>query len=640
MLRSLRNLLCGATAAGISAAAWAAPSTTFISYQGRLLEGGGPANGNYDMEFSLFAAALGGGSLATLCVENVLVVDGLFTVNINFGTAFETGTANFLNIRVRADNIAGNCGVGVYTPLTPRQPILATPYALCALKPDGHSLDASDGSPEDALFVDAIGEVGIFTAAPEARLHVIGTSDSEPVGGGVVVIGGTTTANISIDQNEIMARNNGLVAELFLNNDGGNVNCGANVLAAAFLDLNNTAFSLDPANTGVSATLAGSIDLAVGEGIQIGSGLITATNAWTIGGANVLLRLGDSTADQVSVPAKDFFMSDTATIADGDQNIYFTDTAITTSNVLRWDDSFVLACGDNIGQIDSRFEWHIEDNANAAWMLTSGSDDDAELTFDELGNMNIDGTLTSSNGCDLAEAFLGPQLAPGTVVVLDASRPEAVIASNGAYQSGIVGVVSTVPSVLMRGATADVYPLYPQIQAAREAARVTDGERALLEEMAELEVAAEGDQALLSARRIEIQGELAAYAADRQPAEELVNELERQIDGALRGDVPVALVGRVPVRVVGPVRAGQHLTTSDVAGVAMAMTKPGPTLGIALADFDGAGEGAVIALIQPGWHGAAATDAGEMDVLRNENSKLRARLDALESKLDALLRRE
>ncbi|MCO6436652.1 MAG: tail fiber domain-containing protein [Phycisphaerae bacterium] len=39
---------------------------------------------------------------------------------------------------------------------------------------DGHSLDASDGNPVDALFVDAAGKVGIGTAAPRRSLDVLG----------------------------------------------------------------------------------------------------------------------------------------------------------------------------------------------------------------------------------------------------------------------------------------------------------------------------------------------------------------------------------------------------------------------------------------------------------------------------------
>ena len=41
---------------------------------------------------------------------------------------------------------------------------------------DGHSLDAADGNPTDALFVDNDGKVGIGTASPLYTLHVIGNA--------------------------------------------------------------------------------------------------------------------------------------------------------------------------------------------------------------------------------------------------------------------------------------------------------------------------------------------------------------------------------------------------------------------------------------------------------------------------------
>jgi len=59
--------------------------------------------------------------------------------------------------------------------LSPRRQLTSAPYALSAGGSgggDGHSLDADDGSPDDALYVDANGDVGIGTTSPQAELHV------------------------------------------------------------------------------------------------------------------------------------------------------------------------------------------------------------------------------------------------------------------------------------------------------------------------------------------------------------------------------------------------------------------------------------------------------------------------------------
>lgn len=51
-------------------------------------------------------------------------------------------------------------------------------------------------------------------------------NDVAPTGGGVIIVGPEAGANIAIDGNEIMARNNGATSTLFLNNDGGDVRFG------------------------------------------------------------------------------------------------------------------------------------------------------------------------------------------------------------------------------------------------------------------------------------------------------------------------------------------------------------------------------------------------------------------------------
>src|ERR1044071_7115368 len=103
-----------------------AQSTDFI-YQGRLLSGSVPANGNHDFEFSLWDAQSGGSQIgSTVTKTSVNVNNGAFSVQLDFGNQFP-GASRYLEIRVR---VSGNPD---FNSLTPRQPISSTPYAIKSL---------------------------------------------------------------------------------------------------------------------------------------------------------------------------------------------------------------------------------------------------------------------------------------------------------------------------------------------------------------------------------------------------------------------------------------------------------------------------------------------------------------------------
>ncbi len=100
---------------------------TAFTYQGRLNNSSGPANGSYDLTFTLFNAVSGGSAVAgPLTTNAVAVSNGLFTVGIDFGAGIFNGTAYWLEIGVRT-----NSG-GSFTTLAPRQPLTPAPYAIFA----------------------------------------------------------------------------------------------------------------------------------------------------------------------------------------------------------------------------------------------------------------------------------------------------------------------------------------------------------------------------------------------------------------------------------------------------------------------------------------------------------------------------
>ncbi len=75
--------------------------TTSFTYQGKLADGGLPANGSYDFQFKLFDALTGGAQQGpTVTVNGVTVTGGIFTVNLDFGANFP-GSDRFLEISVK-----------------------------------------------------------------------------------------------------------------------------------------------------------------------------------------------------------------------------------------------------------------------------------------------------------------------------------------------------------------------------------------------------------------------------------------------------------------------------------------------------------------------------------------------------------
>src|SRR5260370_33953678 len=76
---------------------------TAFTYQGRLSTNGNPANGAYDLQFSLYNAATSGTLIGgPLSLVDVPVTNGLFTVLLDFGASVFTGQPVCLQIGVPA----------------------------------------------------------------------------------------------------------------------------------------------------------------------------------------------------------------------------------------------------------------------------------------------------------------------------------------------------------------------------------------------------------------------------------------------------------------------------------------------------------------------------------------------------------
>ena len=153
-------------------------------YQGHLIETGNPANGLYDIRAGLYAASSGGTLISALYTNSAVPVsNGLFTITMDFGDLFN-GTPYWLQIGVRT-NGAG----AAFTPLSPRQELTPTPYAIFAeganaagltgtISGNGGGLTNVDASTLGGLGAGSFWQLGGNSVAAG---QFIGTTDSQPL---------------------------------------------------------------------------------------------------------------------------------------------------------------------------------------------------------------------------------------------------------------------------------------------------------------------------------------------------------------------------------------------------------------------------------------------------------------------------
>ncbi|MCA9294046.1 MAG: hypothetical protein KDA20_09555 [Phycisphaerales bacterium] len=115
-------------------------------------------------------------------------------------------------------------GIGTTSPSANAKVTISPPSQNAALL----ALASNNIGPAiDAINLGASPAVQAANNGGAPAIQALGGNDTSLGGGGIVNIGNFTSSNISIDTNEIMARNNGSTAPLYLNADGGDVIMGA-----------------------------------------------------------------------------------------------------------------------------------------------------------------------------------------------------------------------------------------------------------------------------------------------------------------------------------------------------------------------------------------------------------------------------
>jgi len=149
----LKKFLTMVTVASLLLSSSATAQT--ITYQGRLGDGGTVADGIYDFEFELFNAASAGSQVgATVSTADVEVIDGLFTVALDFSTpttpVIDFSQALWLEISAKED-AAGTFGPA----LNPRVQISSSPLSVTTLGIQGVPVSSTPPANGEVLAYNA-----------------------------------------------------------------------------------------------------------------------------------------------------------------------------------------------------------------------------------------------------------------------------------------------------------------------------------------------------------------------------------------------------------------------------------------------------------------------------------------------------
>jgi hypothetical protein len=160
-----------------------------FTYQGRLEQGGQPATGVFDFQFDLYDVETDGSELTDqLQFEDVSVLGGVFTVELDFGSAMSSSEQLWLEIRVREGASAGG-----FTGLLPRQKLNSSAYALvsriAALEAKIDALEVLLAGVSRGTDLNTSQDTLTFTDMNVQVVNGTGTTDGATTGTGNLIIG-------------------------------------------------------------------------------------------------------------------------------------------------------------------------------------------------------------------------------------------------------------------------------------------------------------------------------------------------------------------------------------------------------------------------------------------------------------------
>jgi N-acetylneuraminic acid mutarotase len=134
-----------------------------VSYQGRLGDGGAPANGSYDFQFLLKDAATAGATVGGVIRQTLTVQGGVFSTSLPLDPTSFPGADRWIEVRVRPTPAEGSAVPEETAPFAvlERQRIQATPYAFRALSAATVESVSLQSLPPSVPVLDAGGRLSV-----------------------------------------------------------------------------------------------------------------------------------------------------------------------------------------------------------------------------------------------------------------------------------------------------------------------------------------------------------------------------------------------------------------------------------------------------------------------------------------------
>lgn len=334
-----------------------AQGTTAFNYQGQLKSNGTNANGAYTIVFKLYDSSTNGNQIGATVTNNVTIANGLFNVALDFGGAFD-GSSRWLDIAVSSD------GGATFSPLTPRQQLLAAPYALYSV----NAATAASAGSVSAANISGTLQLGQLPGAVltnnENGVNLNGSFFGN--GGGLTNVSGTTSWQVYAGT--VVQAKPG-IGHLLTNS------------ALVTVTLPPTPNVGDTFR--VSSIGAGGWRLAANPGQSVSVARLALVNTWNALPINRLWTSAASSADGSKLIASE---SGGALYTSADSGASWTRTKAPTNN---W--SAVASSGDGTKLVavalngliytspDQGATWHTNNAPVAAWQCVASSSDGTKL---------------------------------------------------------------------------------------------------------------------------------------------------------------------------------------------------------------------------------------------------------------------